>query len=244
MHPEIYSAMSNASDFETFYKIVKTEVSPEKQLSKPRQSTYNPKPQAKPEETDEVKPPLQKVANEEPIKTTEGMGTNMLPNQYYTPMQPDMLPVTYRNSFLYGQNYGLFYMFPPASQSESLRPQHDFWINQITLSDQQYMPSIPQTGEIIQNPTNSVINHGPKQPALKVEQNFSLPNYSDETNELLARAAVLPSTPCKPLPQSDHRHIHCEFCGHSTIQHNGHIDYIHNAELHHVSQNGTLLWEK
>ena len=61
------------------------------------------------------------------------------------------------------------------------------------------------------------------------------------TESLLARAGSLPTAPTKPMPQSEHHHIHCEFCGHCTIRHNGHIDFVHDAELHHIAPTGTLI---
>jgi len=67
------------------------------------------------------------------------------------------------------------------------------------------------------------------------------PQTTPPPNGLMARSATLPTLPSFPMPQCDHHHIHCEFCGHCTIRHNGHIDYVHDAELHHVSSTGIFL---
>ncbi len=50
----------------------------------------------------------------------------------------------------------------------------------------------------------------------------------------------LPTVPGKPLAQSEHHHIHCEFCGHSMIIHAGHVDYVHDGELHYAAAGGTV----
>lgn len=33
---------------------------------------------------------------------------------------------------------------------------------------------------------------------------------------------------------SGHVHVHGEDCGHVAIRHNGHVDYLHDGELHHM----------
>jgi len=32
--------------------------------------------------------------------------------------------------------------------------------------------------------------------------------------------------------QSDHEHIHGEGCGHDTVQHGDHVDYLHDGHRH------------
>lgn len=32
----------------------------------------------------------------------------------------------------------------------------------------------------------------------------------------------------------DHAHIHGDGCGHETIMHEGHIDYLHDGCVHHM----------
>ncbi|MBZ0186606.1 MAG: hypothetical protein K8F91_10190 [Candidatus Obscuribacterales bacterium] len=33
---------------------------------------------------------------------------------------------------------------------------------------------------------------------------------------------------------TDHKHEHGEACGHKTIKHGDHVDYLHDGHLHHV----------
>ncbi|HTR76572.1 MAG TPA: hypothetical protein VMH39_00615 [Gemmatimonadaceae bacterium] len=40
---------------------------------------------------------------------------------------------------------------------------------------------------------------------------------------------------------SDHSHVHGPACGHSTVRHEGHVDYLHDGHLHH--QRGTTVEE-
>ena len=39
---------------------------------------------------------------------------------------------------------------------------------------------------------------------------------------------------------SDHLHVHVDSCGHNKMMHNGHLDYIHDGELHNISDAGKI----
>ena len=75
-------------------------------------------------------------------------------------------------------------------------------------------------------------------------KNTNCPQNSEPVNELLNRARLLPTVLTTSIPQGEHHHIHCEFCGHCTIRHDGHIDYVHDAELHHVDAIGEVYPHK
>ncbi len=54
----------------------------------------------------------------------------------------------------------------------------------------------------------------------------------------------LPEFPQYPCDPCDHHHIHCEFCGHAMIAHGNHFDYIHDAELHFITESGVVYPHK
>ena len=54
----------------------------------------------------------------------------------------------------------------------------------------------------------------------------------------------LPYVPTYALDHSEHHHFHCEFCGHPMIVHGDHTDFIHDAELHLVTEAGTVYPHK
>jgi len=39
---------------------------------------------------------------------------------------------------------------------------------------------------------------------------------------------------------TDHTHVHGPSCGHTAIEHAGHVDYLHDGHLHHTLGNGTV----
>ncbi|QDV28164.1 hypothetical protein Spb1_00260 [Planctopirus ephydatiae] len=39
---------------------------------------------------------------------------------------------------------------------------------------------------------------------------------------------------------TSHDHVHGPNCGHKAVQHNGHIDYLHDGHLHHQEQAGQV----
>jgi hypothetical protein len=43
-----------------------------------------------------------------------------------------------------------------------------------------------------------------------------------------------------PDTHDHHPHQHGEGCGHTAIQHNGHVDYLHDGHLHHQKPDGTV----
>ena len=61
---------------------------------------------------------------------------------------------------------------------------------------------------------------------------------STENPILEARIRNLTTSITKSLGPHEHLHIHCEFCGHSMMKHGEHLDYIHDGELHCVSNTG------
>lgn len=225
LHPEVYKQIIDSKDLEKYCKIIKGEPA---EKSSPKQIPINEKLQPKPEIKEEIKQTLETVPKEEMIKPPEEVGTNPLVSAYYPPMQSELLPLPYGNPFLYGrQNYGLFCMVPPSTQNEPAR-QQDFWMKRFALADKQTWPLMPQPTEL---------------PNTIEPQKAKIQNLEEEDKDFLARSLILPHYPTTPLPQSEHNHIHCEFCGHSTIRHNGHTDFIHNAELHYVNAEGKGLLE-
>jgi hypothetical protein len=41
-----------------------------------------------------------------------------------------------------------------------------------------------------------------------------------------------------PTIHAGHTHQHAPGCGHTGIQHNGHVDYLHDGHLHHPTKAG------
>lgn len=37
-----------------------------------------------------------------------------------------------------------------------------------------------------------------------------------------------------------HDHVHGQGCGHTAIEHNGHVDYLHDGHLHHPTSAGKI----
>ena len=58
------------------------------------------------------------------------------------------------------------------------------------------------------------------------------------------RIETLPICPEFTMSHSEHNHIHCEFCGHLTIRHESHIDYLHDGELHYSTDSGEIYPHK
>ncbi len=46
------------------------------------------------------------------------------------------------------------------------------------------------------------------------------------------------------MKHGEHYHVHADSCGHPRIRHNGHIDYIHDGELHNISDSGVVRHHK
>ncbi len=202
------------------------------------------------------------AAAQVPVAAAEvppGAGLSMTPiiGPYYAPVQPDMFSLAYGNPFLYGQqNYGLLCMLQAAKQNESMR-QSDFWMQKLASTPPLPIlahpsPMQPSSAESVPVSAPQPVSYTPttkpeiKCPEPQVEPKIEPPPVMDQQSDtnaaLLARIASLPTDPVKPMPQSEHHHIHCEFCGHCTIRHNGHIDFVHDAELHYVSPSGIILF--
>jgi hypothetical protein len=43
---------------------------------------------------------------------------------------------------------------------------------------------------------------------------------------------VTTAAACKQHQSADHQHIHGEGCGHETVQHGDHVDYVHDGHRH------------
>lgn len=82
---------------------------------------------------------------------------------------------------------------------------------------------------------------------MALTENFLLdaPN-ADIAEKILYRSAEeqIKVLPTYPLISEEHCHVHCEFCGHSTIVHGNHIDYLCEGELHFVDYSGAVYPHK
>lgn len=230
LHPEV--ASDGEGDLEQFWKVEKMEPqqvdNSEKLLEKPRKAkTANPsKKEAKegkePQGRDRAKAAEPSKAKEEPAKTPSRFVPSQVVNQYYPPMQSDMFSLAYRQPLLYPQqNYELLCMLQAVNQGTAVNPS-SIWVPKVSdaIPPQAVDPLMAQ-----QVPY-------PAQPA-KAPQSFEQPM------DLLTRAKFLSTSLNDAVPLREHPHVHNEFCGHNTIKHNGHIDYIHDAELHYVSTAGS-----
>lgn len=170
-------------------------------------------------------------AKEDPLKSTDRLMPNQVMSQYYPPIQSDMFPLAYRPSFIYPQqnlpNYDFLCMFQTVNQNASVT-QPNLWMPKVTesVAQQAIDPLMPSP---VPYPSSTV-----KPP--HYENNF------DPSNDLLARAIYLSTIPSIPVPKREHPHVHGEFCGHTTVRHDGHIDYIHDAELHYINSSGSVLF--
>eukprot|EP00826_Nyctotherus_ovalis_P039949 TRINITY_DN3881_c0_g1_i4.p1 TRINITY_DN3881_c0_g1~~TRINITY_DN3881_c0_g1_i4.p1 ORF type:complete len:224 (+),score=53.17 TRINITY_DN3881_c0_g1_i4:602-1273(+) len=50
--------------------------------------------------------------------------------------------------------------------------------------------------------------------------------------------------PVAPASSAEYFHVHCDYCGHPTIIHNNHFDYLCEGELHFVSRTGAVYPHK
>jgi hypothetical protein len=46
------------------------------------------------------------------------------------------------------------------------------------------------------------------------------------------RHRVTTAAACNQHQSADHQHIHGEGCGHETVQHGDHVDYVHDGHWH------------
>lgn len=68
-----------------------------------------------------------------------------------------------------------------------------------------------------------------------------------ETAEGLSEQALekrMKALPVAPTESAEYFHVHCDYCGHPTIIHNNHIDYLCEGELHFVSRTGAVYPHK
>lgn len=67
--------------------------------------------------------------------------------------------------------------------------------------------------------------------------------YTEEINKKAfeEKAKILPII---PLNSAKFCHVHCDYCGHPTVIHGNHIDYICEGELHFVSYAGDVYPHK
>lgn len=184
-----------------------------------------------------INKPAQNLVQRELIKNPENPQPNSMMT-YYNQLQPDVFRMPYANPFLYSQqNYDFLYMLHTQAASQNAARQNSYWVQNLPET----IPKQPQPFEpIISRP----INYAPDNNSHIQSHNSLfkvLPNSINADGEILKRANALSTTFSIPLPKGEHAHFHSEFCGHCTIFHNDHIDYVHNAELHHVTPTGIYL---
>jgi len=69
----------------------------------------------------------------------------------------------------------------------------------------------------------------------------SFENTPTSSKTLEERIQDLPE---RPLNSVELSHVHCEFCGHPTVYHDDHIDFICDGELHFVRASGAVYPHK
>ncbi len=256
LHPDIFEQLNNGNNLEQYCTVMQKPAAktvgsqPTKTGEDKKLPGEIPVAEAPPENKEETKRPAPVPApKEEPIPVPQKPipDVGALLNPYYASsirppqqMQPEVFQMAYNNPFLYSQqNYGLLCMLQAAKQSESLRQSSDFWMHKLA-SPQNSLPIAGLSRPVASNEAAAApspqVSYG-ERPEPQVEEHEAR-QEPGITASLAAKIRSLPVEPVQPLAQSEHHHIHCEFCGHSTIRHNGHIDYVHDAELHHVSSSG------
>ena len=242
LHPETFEKLNSDHSLEQYCTVIQSpiqkETSPEPKGGEVKKPTNGNKKQEIQEEKEEVKqvqptfPAAKEELGEEPNRLQNAMGAIM--GQYYNPqLQSDVFSMAYGNPFLYAQpNYGLLCMLQAAKQNDTLRQSasSDFWMQKLASNPAPALPNDP----LISAPVNYPINPEPN-PLDHAECKQEMGGISAI---MMEKIDTLPTTLSKTLAQGEHHHIHCEFCGHSTIRHNGHIDHVHDAELHHVGPSG------
>lgn len=172
---------------------------------------------------------LQTFIREETVQAPKQLTDNPTNKTYYNPIQTEMFPMSYIPSFVYPQHsYNFLYMLQAQANE-----QNTIKVNPNNLWLPNAPESIPNSTPVLPHPINYV--------SLPNQMNSESNRHStlvDPKTRLLNRASTLPTVLTTPVPRSEHLHIHCEFCGHYTIRHNDHIDYVHDAELHHVDSLG------
>jgi hypothetical protein len=175
-----------------------------------------------------------------PIVVSEKQETAFPAASISIPISQDIIPIQYPNPYTYaGQNYGIMCIMQSQPQNFSTKnASASFdWMHRLATTPSQNeinlqipyfeVPPKDNFSEIIDN--EKLVNQD-SHPCCQPQLNTSLEKRIQE----------LPTDLSAIMSQNDHHHIHCEYCGHCTIMHNGHIDYVHDAELHHYSHPGTI----
>jgi len=228
LHPEIFANGKEEVNLENYWRLEKIDIQKidgvEKAMDKPRKLKNTS--QTKKESKEENKVVTKNEVKEDIIKAQDRLLSNQVVNPCYQQLQSDMFPLAYRPPFLYPQqNYDFFYMLQPVNQNTSVN-QPNLWMHKVPdpVSQQVIDPMVLSKTSC--HPSVKLPHH---------ESNFGPPN------DLMTRIKNLPTLPVAPINKRDHPHVHNEFCGHATIKHDGHIDYIHEAELHFVNSAGSFL---
>lgn len=140
--------------------------------------------------------------------------------------QSDILPLTYGRPFIYPQqNYNLLCMLQNINQNLPIS-QSGIWMT--------------KPPEIIQK-AHSIETIQPLQRNCEILpiKAFSVDGDPDSGSNIIKRVKFLPPTLKASITQEEHPHYHNEFCDYCTIRHDGHIDYIYDAELHCVDAIGS-----
>lgn len=109
------------------------------------------------------------------------------------------------------------------------------------------------TEALCKSPSLSITKESPKavceEPKLEPE-NYSLDLPEKSPSSLIeeihnkALEERIKMLPRFPLDAKESCHIHCEFCGHLTIFHGNHVDYLSDGELHFTSPSGFIYPHK
>ena len=78
----------------------------------------------------------------------------------------------------------------------------------------------------------------------QLETNECLPITEPLEEDLKEIISKLPDNPLNPIEGHIHNHVHGEMCGHIMINHNNHIDLIHDGELHWTDPKGIIYSHK
>lgn len=110
-----------------------------------------------------------------------------------------------------------------------------FWMSKLATPQLNNAFSEQSTNEVqlIKSPLDQV----------NITNDYQVTEKKTSSKDLILAAKIneLPTELTMSCPHENHHHIHCEFCGHCTIIHNGHIDYVHDAELHFLDAYGILI---
>lgn len=137
--------------------------------------------------------------------------------------------------------YEIVYMMPMQKPSEMAvqSASSSFWMNKLAT------PACTNSfSDFCSNGTQLKENAIPDIPVCPNLLENDLHNCKKDSPitdvKLEAKIKELPTDLTLYFPHENHHHIHCEYCGHCTIVHNGHIDYVHDAELHYLDGSGTF----